>query len=360
MVEISIGHGEKNPLLLCPIPETPAEQLEVFTLESLRAKRVVMNFSLQEMKAKMETSEGKRVMAIDIGGSKIAATTFVVRNGSLYKEIDSLRTLVKKGGEDFLPFLEALAKEASAKSVPVGISTTGIVEKTHLKTASRIPILFEQLQKHERDFAKLFPTLSAVSNDAVAGIIGGCFEASTNNYINTQNVIFLINGSGIGGAVLKGGEIWATEPGHVEAIPELNPFNQESACPLLEGRITSCIANCAGGRAIETIWYQQTGGVLSSKEIGILSQQSDDLALKLYNSSAKLASSVARGMMQAFDLDQNSTPVTIICHGGMFEMPEYGKRVTQILQKNLGSKPNIIFTKGNDACLSGAAIATLK
>lgn len=204
--------------------------------------------------------------------------------------------------------------------------------------------------------------MSAVTNDAVVGVIGGSFEAVADNYSKTQNVILLINGSGFGGAVLKDGKIWATEPGHVEMIPELNPFNQESPCLLLDGRITSCIANCAGGRAIETIWHQQTGGVLSAKEIGILSQQGDDSALKLYDNSAKLASSAARGMMQAFDLGQNSIPVTVICHGGMFEMPEYGTRVAQILQKGLERKPTILFTKDfeNDPCLIGAAITALQ
>lgn len=362
MVERPIEDGKNNPLLLCPIPETPAEQVSAFTLESLRAKPVT-DFSLQELKAKMETREGERVMAIDIGGSKVTAATFVVQNGSLHKETDSLETLVKKGGEGFLPFLEFLAKDASAESIPIGLSTTGIVEGTRLTKASRIPILFKELQKYERDFAKLFPMLSAVTNDAVAGVMGDSFETVADNHNNTQNVILLINGSGFGGAVLKDGKIWATEPGHVEAIPELNPFNQKSPCLLLDGsRITSCIANCAGGRAIEAIWLQQKGEVLSAKEIGILSQQGDDSALKLFDSSARLASSAARGMMQAFDFDQNSIPVTVICHGGMFEMPEYGTRVAQILQKGLKRKPIILFTKDfkNDACLIGAAIAALQ
>lgn len=144
--------------------------------------------------------------------------------------------------------------------------------------------------------------------------------------------------------------------------PELNPFNQKSPCPLLDDRITSCIANCTGGRAIEAIWLQQRGEVSSAKEVGILSQQGDDLALKLYDNSAKLASSAIRGMMQAFGLDQNSAPVTIICHGGMYEMPEYGTRVVQILQKSLKRNPFILFTKDfeNDSCLIGAAIAALQ
>lgn len=104
MVERAIDHGKKNPLLLCPIPETPSEQVSAFTLESLRAKPV-MNFSLQELKVKMETREGERIMAIDIGGSKVSAAMFVVRNGSLHKETDNLKTLMEKGGENFLPFL---------------------------------------------------------------------------------------------------------------------------------------------------------------------------------------------------------------------------------------------------------------
>lgn len=169
MVERSIHRSREN-LLLRPTPEIPAEQVSAFTLESLRAKPA-MHFSLRELNTGMERREGERVMAIDIGGSKVHAATFVVRNGSLYREIQSVKILPKKGGEDFLPFLATLAENASAKSVPVGISTTGIVEGTHLKAASRIPILFEQLQKYERDFASLFPTLSAVTNDAVAGIM---------------------------------------------------------------------------------------------------------------------------------------------------------------------------------------------
>jgi len=171
MIERPIECRDKKLLLLRPIPETPTKQLSAFTLDSLRAKPV-MNFSLQELKAKMKTIEGTQVMGVDIGGSKVTAATFVARNGSLQKEPDSLKILVKKGGEDCLPFLENLAQESSAESIPIGLSTTGIVEGTRLTKASRIPILFEQLHKYERDFAKLFPTLSAVTNDAVAGVMG--------------------------------------------------------------------------------------------------------------------------------------------------------------------------------------------
>lgn len=75
------------------------------------------------------------------------------------------------------------------------------------------------------DFARLFPAVQ-VANDAVAGLMAGALEASR-RHPDVRDVIHLINGSGIDGAVLAGRDIYAAEPGHVAVVRRLKPFRAE-------------------------------------------------------------------------------------------------------------------------------------
>ena len=76
-------------------------------------------------------------------------------------------------------------------------------------------------------------------------------------YPDTKQIIYLTNGSGLGAAVLTEDMIWSMEPGHIETLPELNPYGAKTTC-VFTNTETSCLHAVTSGIGIENIYLQQT------------------------------------------------------------------------------------------------------
>jgi predicted NBD/HSP70 family sugar kinase len=214
------------------------------------------------------------------------------------------------------------------------------------------------------DFASLFP-VAELANDAEAGLMAGALEA-LRRYPDAQDVIYVINGSGLGGAVLTGDTLYAAEPGHVPVTDALNTFGQRKLCCLsrggMGGAVYTCVEAVAASKAgIEDIWRQRTGKALTGQEIAARYVGGDPLAFGLYDDSAHVLAHAVIGMAQAFGL--LSVPghgrLAVVGHGGIFHVPGYGVHLSQILKGALGADPQVIFTREFSAntCLEGAAVA---
>jgi predicted NBD/HSP70 family sugar kinase len=201
----------------------------------------------------------------------------------------------------------------------------------------------------------------ALANDAEAGIMAGALEAALRLPV-TRNVIYVINGSGLGGAVLADNIIYAAEPGHIAVVEHLNRFggfNQLKPCGL-DGASHVCLEAVGASKAgIEDIWQQITGEHLSGRQLVTLYTRGDGLARALYHNSASITAHVIAGMAAAFDLLADAAEPVVVAHGGIFHAPGYGDRVRDILARNLSVPPTMLFTKdfSGNTCLEGAAIA---
>lgn len=353
-----IEQSEKSLITSRPISQLSKEQLDKFTKESIRA-RVVNRFDPEAAINILKKCEGKKVIAIDIGGYKIESATFKVKNGSLEEDKTKSHSFHSSQGQGYLDFIEKIASECSLTKSSIGISYAGPIEGTKPIEGPNIPKLLTELKtKYKGDFAKLFPTLKAMTNDAVAGLIAGSLYAKM-EMPNSRNVILIINGSGIGGSILKDGQIFEAEPGHVDVIPKLNPYGQTDPCQLT-GNI--CIHNVGGGKSgIESIWNKKTKDNSSSKDISTRMIQGNKFAQELYDNSALLVAHTIAGIGRATEMLNNPEDTTIIFHGGVFKVPGYTERVLQILQKYLGFEPQFLVTSDftPNACLEGAAITAL-
>ena len=347
-----------NPLTSRPIPKLFQEQLDKFSKESTRA-RPVEKFDPNSTIEKLKNLESEKVIAIDIGGNKIESAVFEVKKNDLEQDKTKSQTFHSSLGKDYLEFMEKISGSADLSNTPIGISFAGPLEATKPIEGPNIPMLMSELKnKYRGDFAQLFPTLKAVVNDAVAGIIAGSMYAQKAKP-KSSNIIFIINGSGIGGSVLKGGEIFSAEPGHVDIIPKLNQYHQTDPCQFT-GNV--CIENVAAGRAgIEDIWEKQTGKNQEGPEIANEMENGNELAIALYDNSALLTAHAAIGLAKSFDLLKTPQDTTAVFHGGVLLVPGYATRVKQIMQKYLGFEPQFLVTSdfSPNACLDGAAIAAL-
>lgn len=190
--------------------------------------------------------------------------------------------------------------------------------------------------------------------------MASAFEA-IKRYPETSNLIYVINGSGLGGAVLKENAIFTSEPGHVEVEARLNPFSQGKACGMFGGNHV-CVEVVAAGKAgIEDLWLQQKGERLSGRDIAARYLDGDHIAGDLYDNSALVTAHVIKGIAKAFSFPKDFSRTIVVGHGGTFKVPGYGDRLRSILAANLPYVPTMLFTKdfSNNACLDGAAIAAL-
>jgi predicted NBD/HSP70 family sugar kinase len=338
------------------IPDLVPEQVERFTFEALQGKPV-RSFDPQATLQKLRTGAEKTVVAVDIGGDKLIASSYDVRDGLL---LQLAEVLIRRGdgGSGYLDGLEEVAELARRKTLSLGISFAGPIDGTKILASPNLPIFAAEL--HDRyggDFAGLLPVI-AVANDAEAGIMAGALEAAK-RYPETRNVIYVINGSGIGGAVLTSNKIFAAEPGHIQVEARLNPFGQRKPCGML-GATYVCVEVVAASKAgVEDIWLQQQGKRLGGREIAAKYLAGDLMALELYDNSALVTAHVIKGIARAFDLPRDFDGTVIVGHGGIFEVPGYRERMWAILEKNLSSAPRMLFTRdfSTNTCLDGAAIA---
>lgn len=350
------GVGGYDRLANRQVPGLLPEQVERFTVEALRAKQV-RRFDLQATLHQLRSGGEKAVVAVDIGGDKLIAVSYHVRDG-LFRQLAEVAVRRGDGGSAYLDGLEEVADLARRKALLVGISFAGPLDGTRLVAGPNLPVFVKELDvRYGGDFAGLFPAV-AVANDAEAGIMAGALEAAR-LYPGTRNVIYVINGSGIGGAVLTDNRIFAAEPGHIQVEPRLNPFGQQRPCGML-GATYVCVEAVAASKAgVEDIWRQQQGQRLSGKEIAARYLAGDDMALKLYDNSALVTAHAIKGIAKAFGLPKDFDGTVVVGHGGIFEVPGYRERVCSILSKDLSSVPRVLFTKdfSTNTCLDGAAIA---
>jgi predicted NBD/HSP70 family sugar kinase len=333
-----------------------AEQLQGFTIHSLRAKRV-RRFDPLGSLVGLRAANGKTIMAIDIGGGELSAAYFVVRDGDVRRTADIV-ALARDGGMGFLTALRQLSELAKRDRLPVGVSVAGPVDGTRLLAGPNLAAFVREFHAgFGGDFAALFDDVE-VANDAEAGIMAGALEA-TRQVPDTRDVIYVINGSGLGGAVLTGGWIYATEPGHVELADKLNAFGQRRACGL-GGAGYACIEAAAAGRSgVEDIWRQRGRRSQSGRDVSARYQAGDGLARDLYDASARLMAHVIWGMAEVFGLAADPGHLVVVGHGGIFHVPGYGGRVADILRAGASRSLRILYTKdfSRNTCLEGAAVA---
>lgn len=292
----------KGPLAGVLIPELLPEQIQRFTLRTLGA-RPARSFDPRAALCALHVGGPRIVIAVDIGGDKVTTASYEVHDGQLVQRAE---VLIRQGddGSGYLAVLEDLAEQARREGLTVGISFAGSTNGTMLVAGPNVPALVTEFQEqYGGDFANLFPSV-VVANDAEAGIMVGALEA-TKRYPDTRHVIYVINGSGLGGAVLRDGTIFATEPGHIEVEPRLNPFRQRKPCGMLSATHVCLEAVAASKAGIEDIWLQQRGEQRNGKEITAAYLAHDSMALDLYDSSALVTAHVVKGIVTAFDLPAN-------------------------------------------------------
>jgi predicted NBD/HSP70 family sugar kinase len=302
------------------------------------------------------------VLAVDIGGDKLIASRYVVREDRLCRTGPPHITDGADGGAGYLRALEDLGDAARADNIPVGVSYAGPVQGSRVLAGVNVPAFVADFQaKYNCDFLRIGGGMTLV-NDAEAGLFAAAVEAAR-SFPGARNIIYTINGSGIGCAVLARNEVATTEAGHVPVVHEaLNQLRQRAQCGLL-GATHVCLERIGASKAgIESLWAQQTRTPLTGRQIAARYLTGDDLALRLYETSALTMAHIVKGVATALGLVSDWGSTVVVGHGGTFHVPEYGDRVRSILMNDLDCEIQLLLTKdfSVNACLDGAAIAGIR
>lgn len=298
------------------------EQATLFTRESLYA-RTAGKFDPGRVNAAVKLRTGTLINAFDIGGSKLRRVQFAAGNGRLQEVGANLYE--SKGGAGFLKILEDMKGDLEA--TPVAIAVAGVVEGARLVSNANLAEFISDLEeKYDGDFINLFPG-AVVFNDAVALSMmaaKGVMDLGR----RVQNVVTIINGSGLGGSLWQNGEIVALEPGHVRVADGLNLFGRKELCGS-DGAEFVCVENVAAGVAgIEKTYTEKKGAKLTGRQITEMVWD-DQLAKGIVDNAAVVTAATVGGIFKAFGLDARQTAV--VGHGGTFDNDYFRQRVDSAL-----------------------------
>ncbi len=351
-----------EPLTERPIPALESEQLNYFTPESMHVEESG-SFDPAAAAKKLEEKERSFVLGADFGGDKGTSLLFKIVNGKLIPVNGYDDRVQGNDGKGYTASLKRTAHYAEEHDIPMGISWGGPLNGTKLLFHPKAKLFMQEMnEQFDGDLCSISPNIKVVINDGPAGLMSGAVEAY--GQFKAKTVLFIINGGGIGLAVLKDGVMYATEAGHIQGIDALNTYGQTAACGVYESEYV-CLERLGANKAgIEAQWEAATGSYMRAKDIEDRYKEGDTFAGDLYDHSALVIAHILQGTALSLDIDLTSSETAIVAHGGAFKFPDYGNRVIQILEKANDGTIQFIMTKDyshqeSNACLDGAALAAL-
>lgn len=327
-----------------PLPDVSNEQIHAFTKASLHAVK-------QEERKRLAPSA--YVLGVDIGGSKLDAQLYRREGDSLIED----KLVVhhsSPGGVGFGPALSALVPMLP-EDTAVGIAVAGTVEDNQPVQLPNLPDFMQELALTSLESIVADHQLVVV-NDAQAGLMASC-DHILRDHPEIKHVLFVINGSGLGGSAWIEGNAYALEPGHVPVSDALNPFKRDSACGMFDQSFT-CLEQVTGGVAgIQATWDEQRHHEQPVTALeGLLS--GDTVAQTIYDASVIAAAHVPVGIAHAYGIT-DWTDVAVVCHGGVFGAPGYFERYCRIVSHFAGDAVLCIQSDAANpnVCLYGAALS---
>ncbi|WP_117232675.1 N-acetylmannosamine kinase [Vibrio maerlii] len=281
-----------------------------------------------------------RILAIDIGGTKIAIG--LVDNGSLLERVQ-IATPCVQSAEQFAQVLLEYTKDWMSGVEAIGVSTTGLVSKEGISA----------INPDTLSFPTPFPLAQALeaATDKPVKMLNDAQAAAWYEFVQLDepraNMAFITVSTGVGGGIIIDGKLHQGSSGLAGHIghTSINPNGPICGC----GQ-TGCVEAIASGTAIQKLSSETMIPQLSNIELFEQANINSE-AERIINRSAIAIATLCCNLRATLDLD------TVVLGGGIGLAKGYLRRVNQAIQ----SKPrpfrvNVVAAKGDyDACLLGAA-----
>ncbi len=263
------------------------------------------------------TNSNKPLWGIDLGGTKIEGVILEsVQKPDVVARI-RIATERDKGYEHILNNIQELIRQMKDDSglVPeqIGMGTPGIIDpQTGLMKNSNTVVLNDR--KFRVDLQEKTDLKVVITNDANCMALAEAKMGAVPEQCPNAKVVFgVILGTGVGGGVVFGGQLW---PGKMGIGGEWgHNFLDVSGGPCYCG-CSGCVENVISGPALQKYYRSIGGEEFTLKEIHERYRQGEDLAKKTINRLTHFFGLAISGIINILD------PDAIVLGGGVGNIPE--------------------------------------
>jgi len=253
-------------------------------------------------------SEG-RALAIDIGGSKIAAGVVDAQGRILAKA--EIPTHAELGYAPALAriaeLLRSIVRECGAAVEGIGVGSTGPIDPATGVYGEVGTLPGWRGSPLMADLEREFGLPVRVENDADAAALG---ESAWGAGRGSRSLLYVTISTGIGAGIILDGRLYRGAGG---AHPELGHHLLDASGPACYCGSNGCWESLASGPALEAWMAQQRPGRLSARTICDLARQQDPLAGEAVRRAARYLGLGLANLVTIF------CPQTIVLGGGMMQ-----------------------------------------
>lgn len=298
-------------------------------------------------------------LGIDIGGTKIAAG-LVGAGGPVATSVATVRTPVDGGAEAILQATAELARAVLAGagsdfgSPPVGVGAAGVIDHAGTVFSAVGTIPGWQSTDLRGEFGARLGSDVVVLNDVHAAALG---ESEWGAGRGLASFLMVTVGTGVGGAVVRGGELEAGITGTAGSFGHVASRSGPA-------RLCSCgqrghVEAVAAGPAIAAGYLQRTGREWTVPEVARAAEGGDIEAIAVIDDAADALGVALADAMNLLDA------AAVVIGGGVMSLgPRYLDRVrgafADAALPGPGAAPIHPAALGTAATLAGAGLAALR
>ena len=286
----------------------------------------------------------KRVLAFDIGGTKIAYG-IVDENGKFVGEISKVAT--PKTSKEIFELLQKIVGDVETEIDGVAIATAGAVNHEGTKITSHVGNLPENY--NQTNFPALTSKPVLVENDANSA---GWAEVALGAAKGLKNVVVLTLGTGVGSGIIVNGSLLKGKSGAAGEMhfPIDSGHKRKCTCGLYD-----CFESFASGTALTRFAQEYIGNSATSYDVIAGLKTNDKKARAAFDEWQNYISKGLVMLANVFD------PEMIVLSGSMAEFVEYEKLNTEANAQIL-TQPFVLKKAAfeNNAGMIGAALLLIK
>ncbi len=278
------------------------------------------------------------IIGIDLGGTKVSAALF-----SGKRELKRERFMIEMKTREAVveQMFRIFEKISSGKKISaVGIGVPGSVKDGRSVFVPNIPSLNDTPLK--KAFEKKFRVRAAVENDA------DCFAFGESILRKEKDLIGITIGTGLGGGVVIGGEIYhgngsAAHFGHMT----IDMNGRKCSCGS-----QGCLEQYASGRAIEDEAEKIYGERIKPESLANLARRGDAKAMQVFDTFGKHLGIGLSNINFMFN------PQTIVLGGGVSQASDvFLPSALDEMRKRCFLEIPKILTSSRDCCFGAAMVA---
>lgn len=286
----------------------------------------------------------KKVLAFDIGGTKIAYA-IIDESGNFINEI--IKVTTPKTSNGIYELLKTVIKGSEDEIDGVAIATAGAINNENNKIISHVGNLPEKY--NELDFTSLTSKPIFLENDANAA---GWAEFKLGSAKGTQNAVVLTLGTGVGSGIIVNGKLLKGKSGSAGEMHVRFGFghNRKCTCGLWD-----CLETYVSGNALTTDAQIYMAPDATSYDVIRGLKENNQKAQAAFDHWQECLENALVMVCNLFD------PEVVVLSGSMAQFVEYDKLQKEVNQDILTQPTELKLAKfENNAGMLGVALLLLE